>query len=43
MHEAQPVKAIAPLRTSLIRATLALVVIARGLSLRWCFPLGLSW
>jgi len=32
----------APLRTSLIRAALALVVIAGGLSLRWYgFPLGL--
>ena len=42
MHEAQPVKPIAPLRTSLIRAGLALVVIACGLSLRWYgLPLGL--
>jgi hypothetical protein len=42
MHEAQPVKPIAPLRTSLIRAGLALAVIACGLSLRWYgFPLGL--
>jgi hypothetical protein len=42
MHQAQPVKPIAPLRTSLIRAGLALVVIACGLSLRWYgFPLGL--
>ncbi|MGY4508804.1 putative membrane protein [Bradyrhizobium sp. USDA 3650] len=43
MHQAQPVKPIAPLRTSLIRAGLALAVIACGLSLRWYgFPLGLS-
>ncbi|MCP3374167.1 DUF2809 domain-containing protein [Bradyrhizobium cajani] len=42
MHGAQPVNAIAPRRTSLIRAALALVVIACGLSLRWYgFPLGL--
>jgi hypothetical protein len=42
MQQAQPVKAIAPLRTSLIRAGLALAVIACGLSLRWYgFPLGL--
>lgn len=42
MHQAQPVKPIAPLRTSLIRAGLALAVIACGLSLRWYgFPLGL--
>ncbi|WP_219684512.1 ribosomal maturation YjgA family protein [Bradyrhizobium canariense] len=42
MHEAQPVKPIAPLRTSLIRAGLALAVIACGLSLRWYgFPIGL--
>jgi hypothetical protein len=42
MHQAQPVKPIVPLRTSLIRAGLALVVIACGLSLRWYgFPLGL--
>ncbi|AND93858.1 MULTISPECIES: DUF2809 domain-containing protein [Bradyrhizobium] len=42
MHGAQPVKPIAPLRTSLVRAGLALVVIACGLSLRWYgFPLGL--
>jgi hypothetical protein len=41
MHGAQPVNSIAPLRTSLIRGTLALVVIACGLSLRWYgFPLG---
>src|SRR5947209_3564062 len=41
MQQAQPVKAIAPLRTSLIRAGLALIVIACGLSLRWYgFPLG---
>ncbi|MGX1325027.1 hypothetical protein AB7M17_008480 [Bradyrhizobium sp. USDA 377] len=42
MHGAQPVNSIAPLRTSLTRAALALVVIACGLSLRWYgFPLGL--
>ncbi|WP_441234223.1 DUF2809 domain-containing protein [Bradyrhizobium sp. 930_D9_N1_4] len=42
MHAAQPVNTIAPRRTSLIRASLALVVIACGLSLRWYgFPLGL--
>ncbi|MGY3395556.1 hypothetical protein ACVWW6_008147 [Bradyrhizobium sp. USDA 3311] len=42
MHGAQPVKPVAPLRTSLVRAGLALVVIACGLSLRWYgFPLGL--
>ncbi|WP_063692168.1 DUF2809 domain-containing protein [Bradyrhizobium stylosanthis] len=42
MHGAQPVNSAAPLRTSLIRAALALVVIACGLSLRWYgFPLGL--
>src|SRR3954447_1770437 len=42
MQQAQPVKPIAPLRTSLIRAGLALAVIACGLSLRWYgFPLGL--
>lgn len=43
MHGAQPDKPVAPLRTSLIRAALALVVIACGLCLRWYgFPLGLS-
>jgi len=42
MHGAQPDRPVAPLRTSLIRAALALVVIACGLSLRWYgFPLGL--
>src|SRR5947209_20009488 len=42
MQQAQPVKAIAPLRTSVIRAGLALAVIACGLSLRWYgFALGL--
>ena len=42
MHQAQPVKPNAPLRTSLIRAGLALAVIACGLSLRWYgFPIGL--
>ncbi|WP_439394065.1 DUF2809 domain-containing protein [Bradyrhizobium sp. PMVTL-01] len=42
MHGTQPVNSIAPLRTSLTRAALALVVIACGLSLRWYgFPLGL--
>ena len=42
MHGAQPVNTIAPRRSMLIRAALALVVIACGLSLRWYgFPLGL--
>ncbi|WFU28830.1 DUF2809 domain-containing protein [Bradyrhizobium sp. CB1717] len=42
MHGTQPVNPIAPLRTSLVRAALALIVIACGLSLRWySFPLGL--
>ncbi|MBR1130240.1 DUF2809 domain-containing protein [Bradyrhizobium iriomotense] len=42
MHGTQPDKLVAPLRTSLVRAVLALVVIACGLSLRWYgFPLGL--
>jgi len=42
MHGAQPLNGVAPLRTSLVRAALALVVIAGGLSLRWYgFPLGL--
>ena len=42
MHGTQPDQAIAPLRTSLIRAALASIVIACGLSLRWYgFPLGL--
>ena len=39
---AQPVNIIAPRQRSLIRAALALVAIACGLSLRWYgFPLGL--
>jgi hypothetical protein len=43
MHGAQPVNTIAQRRRLLIRAALALVVIACGLSLRWYgFPLGLS-
>ncbi|MDH2343494.1 DUF2809 domain-containing protein [Bradyrhizobium sp. SSUT77] len=42
MQGAQPDQPVAPLRTSLIRAGLALAVIACGLSLRWYgFPLGL--
>ena len=42
MHGAQPDKPVAPRQRSLIRATLALIVIACGLSLRWYgFPLGL--
>ena len=42
MHETQPGQPFAPLRTSLIRAALALAVIACGLSLRWYgFRLGL--
>ena len=42
MHGAQFEKPVAPLRTSVIRAGLALAVIACGLSLRWYgFPLGL--
>jgi len=42
MHGAQPVNPVAPLRTALIRAGLALAVIVCGLSLRWYgFPLGL--
>ncbi|RXG99316.1 DUF2809 domain-containing protein [Bradyrhizobium zhanjiangense] len=42
MHGAQPDKPVALLRTSLIRAALALGVIVCGLSLRWYgFPLGL--
>lgn len=42
MHVAQPDRPVAPIRTSLIRAALALAVIACGLSLRWYgFPLGL--
>lgn len=42
MQGAQPVNTLAPRQRSLIRAALALVVIACGLSLRWYgFPLGL--
>lgn len=42
MHGTQPANSVARLRTSLIRATLTLVVIACGLSLRWYgFALGL--
>jgi hypothetical protein len=42
MQGAQPDQPVAPLRTSLIRAGLALAVIVCGLSLRWYgFPLGL--
>jgi hypothetical protein len=42
MHGAQPVNTVALRQRSLIRAGLALVVIACGLSLRWYgFPLGL--
>ncbi|SCB26147.1 Protein of unknown function [Bradyrhizobium shewense] len=42
MHGTQPDKPVALLRTSLIRAALALAVIVCGLSLRWYgFPLGL--
>ena len=42
MHRAQLAKPVAPLRTSVIRAGLALAVIACWLSLRWYgFPLGL--
>jgi hypothetical protein len=42
MHGTQSTNAVAPLQTSLIRAALALVVIACGLALRWYgFPLGL--
>lgn len=41
MHGAQPDQPVAPMRTSLIRAGLALAVIVCGLSLRWYgFPLG---
>ena len=43
MHGTQPTNPPAPLRTSLVRAVLALAVIVCGLSLRWYgFPLGLS-
>jgi uncharacterized protein DUF2809 len=42
MHGTQPDQAIAPMQTAMIRAILALLVIACGLSLRWYgFPLGL--
>ena len=42
MHGAQPVNIIALRRSMMIRAALALVVIACGLPLRWYgFPLGL--
>ncbi|WP_167406729.1 DUF2809 domain-containing protein [Bradyrhizobium forestalis] len=42
MHGTQPDQPAAPLRTSLIRAGLAAMVIVCGLSLRWYgFPLGL--
>ena len=42
MHGTQPDQAIAPMQKAMIRAALALVVIACGLSLRWYgFPLGL--
>jgi hypothetical protein len=42
MHGAQPHHPVALLRTSLVRAALALAVIVCGLSLRWYgFPLGL--
>ena len=42
MHGAQPDKPVSPQQKSLIRAALALAVIACGLSLRWYgFPLGL--
>lgn len=42
MHGAQPDKPVAPRQRSLIRAALALIVIACGLCLRWYgFPLGL--
>src|SRR5262249_17519456 len=42
MHRAQPYRPVAARQTALIRAGLALVVIACGLSLRWYgFPLGL--
>ncbi|WP_167767297.1 DUF2809 domain-containing protein [Bradyrhizobium frederickii] len=42
MHGTQPDQAIAPMQKAMIRAALALIVIACGLSLRWYgFPLGL--
>ncbi|MBC9882200.1 DUF2809 domain-containing protein [Bradyrhizobium sp. INPA01-394B] len=42
MHGTQPADTVAPLQTSLIRAALALVVVACGLGLRWYgLPLGL--
>ncbi|WP_036017889.1 DUF2809 domain-containing protein [Bradyrhizobium sp. WSM1743] len=41
MHGTQPDQPVAPLRTSLLRAALALAVIVCGLTLRWYgFPLG---
>ncbi|WP_284270609.1 DUF2809 domain-containing protein [Bradyrhizobium iriomotense] len=43
MHGTQSTNPVAPMQVSLVRAALALVVIACGLSLRWYgFPLGLS-
>lgn len=42
MRRTQPDQAIAPMQKSMIRAALAVAVIACGLSLRWYgFPLGL--
>ncbi|MGY8680706.1 DUF2809 domain-containing protein [Bradyrhizobium sp. UFLA05-153] len=42
MHGTQSTTPVAPLQVSLVRAALALVVIACGLTLRWYgFPLGL--
>ena len=42
MRETQPDQALAPMQKAMIRATLALLVIACGLLLRWYgFPLGL--
>ncbi|MBB4260252.1 MULTISPECIES: DUF2809 domain-containing protein [unclassified Bradyrhizobium] len=42
MHGTQPEQALTPMQKAMIRATLALLVIACGLSLRWYgFPLGL--
>ena len=42
MRETQPDQALAPMQKAMIRATLALLVIACGLFLRWYgFPLGL--
>jgi hypothetical protein len=43
MHGTQSTNPVAAIQISLIRAALALVVMACGLSLRWYgFPLGLS-